>query len=79
MRKKVARKRTARKSAKRVPSNAAKLHQIIKTDAAARHKLYAAFNRVRCYLYKYGKSKPKPETAKKIEKLTGGRVAANAW
>lgn len=63
----------------RVKSNPEQFLDIIQTDDAARKKLYEKFGRVRCYLYKTGRSKPNEDTAKIIQKLTGNRIAAANW
>ncbi len=66
-----------KKTKKRTASPADKLHNIIINDEVLRKKLYTKFGRVRCYLYKYGKSVPSEKTAKVIEKITG--IPAAAW
>lgn len=76
-----ARKKTARKTkktARKRVGTAAQFHRLIMTDAAARKRLYGedGVGRVRCYKYKYGKSRPNPATQKKIEKLTKGAIKA---
>lgn len=71
---------SAKKKTKTIKeSNSDKLHRIIVEEPETRKKLYEAFGRVRCYMYKTGRTKPLDKTAKRIEKLTRGRVAAPNW
>ena len=55
----------------------AKLHKLIVENDAVRKKLYAKLGRVRCYLYKTGRTTPSPATAKTLEKITG--IRASSW
>lgn len=66
-----------KKTKKRVASPQDRLLSIVQNDETLRKKLYAKFGRVRCYLYKYGRSIPNEKTAKVIEKITG--IPASAW
>jgi hypothetical protein len=69
-------KRSAKRAAKKT-TTPERFHALILKDDVVRKKLYAKFGRVRCYLYKTGRSTPNPETAKIIEKIAG--IKAEAW
>jgi hypothetical protein len=70
-------KRTAKPSKIVVPAQARRFHRLIVEDDKIRQKLYEKFGRVRCYLYKTGRSTPNPVTAKAIEKICG--LPAAGW
>lgn len=60
-----------------IPAHIKKFHKLILEDEKIRHRLYEKFGRVRCYLYKTGRSTPNPVTAKVIQKITG--IPADSW
>lgn len=74
----MATKKKSKKTARKL-SNSALFHKLILEDDNVRQKLYKKFGRVRCYLYKTGRTVPNEDTAKVIEKLTGGKVKATGW
>lgn len=69
-------KKNSKRAAKKI-STSERFHNLIVKDEVVRKKLYAKFGRVRCYLYKTGRTTPNPDTAKIIEKITG--ISASAW